>query len=120
MILTSIAGIARFATGSDYLISKHAVIRLGELIAFEYPTVKAMSIHPGGVLTQLSEGSGMPKETFIDTPELSAGTALALTSGRFDWLSPRYIDASWDLGEVEKLKDSIVEKDALINKLSLR
>ena len=61
----------------------------------------------------------MPKKAFIDTPELAAGTALALTSGRFDWLSPRYIDASWDLGEVEKLKDSIVEKDALINKLSL-
>ncbi|VDC06221.1 unnamed protein product [Peniophora sp. CBMAI 1063] len=119
LILTSVGGIARFATGSDYLISKHAIIRLAELIALEYPSVKAVSIHPGGVLTQLSAGSGMPKETFVDTPELAAGTALALTSGRFDWLSPRYIDASWDLGDIEKLKDAIVAKDALINKLAL-
>lgn len=76
-------------------------------------------MHPGGVVTALSIGGGLSKELLPDTPELAAGTALALASGRFDWLSPRYVDAEWDLGEVEKLKDVILEKDALINKLAL-
>lgn len=34
-------------------------------------------------------------------------------------MSARYIDATWDLGEVDKLKDAIVEKDALVCKLAL-
>ena len=33
----------------------------------------------------------MPKQFFVDTPELGAATVLALTSGRYDWLSGRYV-----------------------------
>ena len=104
---------------SDYQMSKHVLIRLAEFVALEYPSVKAVALHPGGIATELSTESGLPAAVLNDTVELAAASILQLASGRFDWLSPRYVDSTWDLGEVEKLRDAIVEKDALICKLAL-
>ena len=107
----------------------------------EYPDVTTIAIHPGAVWTNLSKDSGLPESVFVDTPELAAATVLALTSGKYDWLSGRYVlyvapsacrlaclhiavlrrfvDSTQDLGELEKLKEKILEKDALVAKLAL-
>ena len=79
-----------------------------------------MAIHPGAVDTETSRTSGIPSEFFTDPPELAASTALALTSGKYDWLSGRYYDSTWDIEEVSKLKEKILEKDALISKLVVK
>jgi len=51
--------------------------------------VKTFALNPGAVDTDNSRKSGLPSEQFIDPPELPAGTILALTSGKYDWLSGR-------------------------------
>ncbi|VDC06222.1 unnamed protein product [Peniophora sp. CBMAI 1063] len=119
LIVTSAAAHMRLATTSDYIMSKQSLIRMAELITLEYPSIKAMTYHPGGVWTAMSAASGLSQDFMQDKVELAAGTALALASGRFDWLSSRYVDATWDLEEVEKLKDAILGKDALVCKLAL-
>ena len=59
-----------------------------------------MDSHGRGALTssedwRLAESlvkiTGVPKDFFIDTPELPAATILALTSGRYDWLRGRCV-----------------------------
>ncbi|KZV69966.1 NAD(P)-binding protein [Peniophora sp. CONT] len=115
----------RVKTASDYMTSKLAISRLVEFIAFEYPNIPVFAFHPGSIATDLSmtNVTDATPEMFEDTLELAAGTALLLTSGRFDWLSGKYIDANWDLGEVERdWKEKILAKGrfgALVAKLAL-
>lgn len=80
----------------------------------------AYSINPGAVLTDMPMNSGIPEEWkshFIDTPELSAHTILWLLKERRDWLAGRYLDCNWDVEEVLKKKEEIVEGDKLKPKL---
>lgn len=57
---------------------------------------------------------------FIDPPELVAATMLYLCSGKADWLNGRFVNANWDLGQVEKeWKENILKKDLLLNKLDV-
>ncbi|KAE9390876.1 NAD-P-binding protein [Gymnopus androsaceus JB14] len=83
----------------------------------EHPEVKSFSLHPGAIKTEGSLGLESGMESFlIDTLQLPAATALKLTdgSGRFDWLSGRFVSANWDLEEVERdWKKDIVNKDFL-------
>ena len=109
IIVTSAeASHTRFPGASDYHISKHAINRLVEYIVLgkpvpgccstslirmmiqtEHPTVKAFSVHPGIVKTELADNTGLDIRSY-DTPRLAAATLLHLTSGRADWLSGRY------------------------------
>ncbi|KAI0258584.1 NAD-P-binding protein [Gloeopeniophorella convolvens] len=116
------AGLAqiRLPRGSDYCISKHAMIRLAEFIALEYPKVKIFSVHPGVILTQLAKDAGIKPSPGItlDTLELPAATMLYLTAGHMDWLNGRYLSANWDLGEVEKeWKEKVIAQNGLVSKL---
>ncbi|KZV64875.1 NAD-P-binding protein, partial [Peniophora sp. CONT] len=117
--ISSRAAQARIPGASDYGISKLALSRLVEFIALEYKTVSVFSVHPGAVWTDMGKDSGAPKELFAETPELAAATVLALASGKYDWLSGRFVDATQDLGELEQLKEQILGKDALVSKLAL-
>ncbi|KAE9383819.1 NAD-P-binding protein [Gymnopus androsaceus JB14] len=81
------------------------------------PRLNLSSLHPGSIKTEGSLGleSGM-ESMMIDTVQLPAATALKLTdgSGRFDWLSGRFVSANWDLEEVERdWKKDTVNKDFL-------
>lgn len=84
--------------------------------------MKAFSLGPGIVATQMNVESGavdagIPAE---DTVELPAATMLYLAAGGGDWLSGRHVQATWDLGQVEReWKEKILEKDLLINKLDV-
>jgi hypothetical protein len=43
-----------------------------------------------------------------------------LTSGKADYLSGRYVSATWDLSEVERdWKEKIITQQVLVNKLSI-
>ncbi|KAI0265271.1 NAD-P-binding protein [Gloeopeniophorella convolvens] len=116
------AGLAqiRLPRVSDYCISKHAMLRLAEFIALEYPKVKVFSVHPGVILTQMTEDAGYkPSPGFtLDTMELPAATMLYLTAGHMDWLNGRYLSANWDLGEVEReWKEKVIAQNGLVSKL---
>ena len=52
-----------------------------------------------------------------DTPELTGGYVVWLTSQNRDYLNGRYVAATWDVDVLEKMKDQIVEGDKLKMKL---
>jgi len=86
----------------------------------EYPDLKIFTVHPGVVATELSA----PWEGLVnrnqDSPALCAATTLYLMSGGADYLSGRYVAATWDLGEVERdWKEKIISQGALVSKLDI-
>ena len=88
----------------------------------ESPNVKAFALHPGSIPTDVAKQSGLIEQgmEMPDPPELPAATMLYLSSGKADWLSGRYVESTWDLGQVEReWKDKILAKDLLINKLDV-
>ncbi|KAI0074426.1 NAD(P)-binding protein [Panus rudis PR-1116 ss-1] len=102
--------------GSSYQTSKLALLRLTEFIQVEYADkgLLALSIHPGGVPTELA--LGMPQDMYswlIDTPQLAGDSIIWLTRENREWLKGRYVSVSWDMEELEKMKEEIVEKDLL-------
>ncbi|VDC07909.1 unnamed protein product [Peniophora sp. CBMAI 1063] len=117
--LSSIGAVLRNQSASDYGISKFALNRLIEFIALEYEDVTSFAVHPGAIWTDMAEITGLRADFFVDTPELPSATILALSSGRYNWLKGRFIDSTVDLGDVEKLKEEILAKDALVAKLVL-
>ncbi|KZV96868.1 NAD(P)-binding protein [Exidia glandulosa HHB12029] len=69
--VSSVAAQIRTPGGSDYSTSKHAVNRLIEFVTQENPGVKAFSLNPGTIPTDLYDESGL-REIGIpppDTPE---------------------------------------------------
>lgn len=48
-----------------------------------------------------------------DDPALCGGVLTWLTRERREWLSGRYISATWDVEELESMKDDIVSNDKL-------
>jgi len=62
----------------------------------------------------------MPEELpahLVDEPELAAGFAVWLCSGKADWAKGRYLSANWDVEELTALKDEILRDDLLVNRL---
>ncbi|VDB90322.1 unnamed protein product [Peniophora sp. CBMAI 1063] len=122
IIVTGSSGaFLRFPLGSDYLVSKHALNRLVELLAVEYPDIKSYIVQPGEIVTEQSlkaeEASGMkfPRQ---DTAENAGAFYLWLTSRNAEFLSGRYVDATWDVEELLAKKDEIVRDNLLVAKLA--
>jgi NAD(P)-dependent dehydrogenase (short-subunit alcohol dehydrogenase family) len=141
VVLSSGAAQYRTALYSEYCLSKHALNRLAELVVVgtypssrkrigesylltamiltENPSIRIFCVHPGCVETQLitDSQSAIPCE---DPLALPAATILYLTSGKADYLSSRYVSATWDLSEVERdWKEKIVAQNSLVNKLAI-
>ena len=121
LILISSVG-AQFVTptASDYQTSKHAINRLCEFVEVDHGQdgVKCFAIHPGGVPTALAKN--MPERlhaNLIDEPDLPAGFAVWLCSGKADWAKGRYLSCNWDVDELTQLKDQIIQNDLLVNRL---
>ncbi|KAJ3818526.1 NAD-P-binding protein [Lentinula raphanica] len=122
--VSSLACQASLPFASAYSVSKSALNRLVEYTAMEYPRVKSFTIHPGRIVTKAPKPRAGPPPKWeppaADTLELPAATLLKLTdgSGKFDFLSGRFLSANWDLEEVERdWKNEIVEKDMLLTRL---
>ena len=97
-----------------------AINRLCEFVQSDHGEdgINCFAIHPGGVATDL--GRTMPEnmhEYLIDDPDLAASFAVWLCSGQADWAKGRYLSATWDVGELCAMKDTILRDDLLVNRL---
>ncbi|KAI9467357.1 NAD-P-binding protein [Lactarius psammicola] len=122
VVISSNAAQLRFPHASDYATSKHAINRLVEFIALEYPKLAVFALHPGSIRTQMAEEGGVeyPDDLTFDTLQLPAATMLYLTSGRLDWLNGKYLAATWDIGEVERdWKEKVEAGNVLVSKLTI-
>ena len=123
IVLSSIGAQFVMPGASDYQTAKHAINRLCEFVQSDHGAdgIKCFAIHPGGVSTEL--GLNMPAhmhEYLIDTPELAAGFAVWLSSGRADWVAGRYLSATWDVNELAAMRQEIVNDDLLVNRMRVR
>jgi NAD(P)-dependent dehydrogenase (short-subunit alcohol dehydrogenase family) len=101
---------------SAYQTSKFALCRFNEFIDMEYHQqgVIAISIHPGGIKTELALNMPEALHSHLDdTPELPADTIVWLCRERRDWLSGRFINANWDMEELVEKKQEIVDRNLL-------
>ncbi|KAI9446659.1 NAD-P-binding protein [Lactarius indigo] len=122
VVISSNAAQLRFPHASDYATSKHAINRLVEFIALEYPKLTVFALHPGAIRTQMAEEAGVefPDDLHFDTLQLPAATMLYLTSGRVDWLNGKFLAATWDISEVERdWKEKVQAGGALVSKLAI-
>jgi NAD(P)-dependent dehydrogenase (short-subunit alcohol dehydrogenase family) len=122
--VSSIGAVAIPPMSSAYGSTKLAVLRFTEYIEQDHGVAKdglcAISVHPGGVLTELAQN--MPKEMhgwLKDTPELAGDTLTWLGAERREWLAGRYVSATWDMGELEGRKEEIVQGDLLKVRLAV-
>ncbi|KAH7411580.1 oxidoreductase-like protein [Phaeosphaeria sp. MPI-PUGE-AT-0046c] len=109
---------------SSYSCTKLALNRFTEFLDQDHGPGKdgvvAIAMHPGGVATELAHG--MPEhvhEFLIDTPELAGDTFMWLGAERREWLGGRYISAAWDMEELERRKDDILNGDLLKVRLAV-
>ncbi|CAJ2505338.1 Uu.00g127320.m01.CDS01 [Anthostomella pinea] len=102
---------------SAYRVSKPAMNRLAEFIDKDYASqgVVAIAFYPGGVPgTKVADAAPeWLRKNFKDTPALPAATALYLTLPRAKYLSGRFINAQWDMEELESHRERIVSEDLL-------
>jgi len=97
-------------------ISALASMRLTENIAETYTAdgIVAYTVHPGMVLT--TPPPGMPdmwKQGMQDDKGLCGAFLVWLTKEKREWLSGRYISATWDVEELEEMKEEILKDDKL-------
>lgn len=107
---------------SGYQSSKMAVIKFTEFIVEEYGEqgIVAISVHPGGVLTDLA--ANMPdhmRQVLVDTPELAGDVLAWLTQEKQHWLNGRYLSVTWDMPELFARKEEIVSGDKLKVRLAI-
>jgi NAD(P)-dependent dehydrogenase (short-subunit alcohol dehydrogenase family) len=120
ILLSSVGAQLLMPGASEYQTSKHAINRLCEFVQVDHGNdgIKCFAIHPGGVATEL--GLSMPQglhQYLVDEPMLAAGFAVWLASGNADWAKGRYLNATWDVTELTKLKSAILADDLLVNRL---
>lgn len=97
---------------SGYSTSVLAVIKLGEFLDLELPDLRVFSVHPG--IVEAANGRGWVDESLLpfskDKAALAGGLAVYLTHDRADFLRGGYIHANWDVEEMERHKEEIVQK----------
>jgi NAD(P)-dependent dehydrogenase (short-subunit alcohol dehydrogenase family) len=106
---------ARPGSGS-YRSSKLAILRWTETLQLEYADrgLLAICVNPGAIKTKITETA--PEEVrnrFPDRPEVAGDTIVWLGAERREWLAGRYVSCTWDMEELVKKKDEIVEEDKL-------
>lgn len=105
-----------FPGASGYQTTKFAICRFTEFLDKEYQQqgLIAISIHPGGIKTDLAMNMPLDKHDILtDTLELAADTLVWLSRERRDWLSGRFVTVGWDMEELEGKKQDIVHRDLL-------
>ena len=113
--ISSIGSLVRGPLG--FSISALATNRLSERVADAYADqgVFCAAVHPGAVVPEVMP-VGAPdhfRTMGTDDPLLCGAFLIWLVKERKEWLNGRYIDATWDVEQLEARKDEIVEKDML-------
>jgi NAD(P)-dependent dehydrogenase (short-subunit alcohol dehydrogenase family) len=113
--LSSFGAHITIAGGISYQMTKSAVLRMNSFIAVEYGDqgILVYGIHTGGVMTELASKIS-DASMLTDQPELSGDTVVWLTKERREWLQDRYVSCTWDVDELEGMKDEIVKNDLLM------
>jgi NAD(P)-dependent dehydrogenase (short-subunit alcohol dehydrogenase family) len=111
--LTSVSSQYAAVTMDSYTISKVAVIKFTEFLAAEYPSITSINLDPGMVATDMGVRVDIIAPFLFDTVALVGGAAVWLCSGDKKFLSGRYVSVNWDVDELERRKDEIMEKNLL-------
>lgn len=116
IVVSSIGAFILPPTASGYELGKMALCGLVQYAMIENGDsgLCAYAMGPGGVMTDM--GKAIPTEfqwILTDKVELPADMMVWLGRERREWLAGRYVDAKWDVVELEKRKAEIVEKDLL-------
>jgi NAD(P)-dependent dehydrogenase (short-subunit alcohol dehydrogenase family) len=117
MVNVSSSGALSARPGSaNYRSSKLAILRLTESLQMEYGDqgLLTLSVNPGAIKTKITET--LPEKvrnSFPDSPEIAGDTIAWLAAQRAEWLGGRYVSCPWDMEELMKRKDEIIEKDLL-------
>ncbi|KAK4553724.1 Glycoside hydrolase 2 (Mannanase, beta-galactosidase) [Recurvomyces mirabilis] len=105
---------------SSYAASKMALNTLTEYLDSESVAagsgLRCVAVHPGGVLTELADRTNIPekfRKLMTAKPALAAGTAVWLTTERAEFLMGRFVSATWDMEELEKMKERVAKEDLL-------
>jgi NAD(P)-dependent dehydrogenase (short-subunit alcohol dehydrogenase family) len=118
MINVSSSGALSIRPGSgSYRSSKLAILRWTESLQLEYGDKGLLTfcVNPGAIKTKISEGilPGMVRDALPDHPDIAGDTIAWLAAERREWLVGRYVSCTWDMQELKKNKDEIIEKDKL-------
>ncbi|KAI9739068.1 MAG: hypothetical protein M1834_007280 [Cirrosporium novae-zelandiae] len=102
---------------SAYQSGKTSINRIAEFVDAEYGSkgIRSFAYHPGNTWTGMVNGR-VPSDLeplFKDTVELSGGFAVWLTTEKTSSLKGRYVAATWDVEELESIKESILGSDLL-------
>lgn len=92
---------------AGYGISKVASQQLFANVAAAYPSITAVSLHPGLVDTDMTDPAFVRFNK--DTPELVGGVAVWLASEKARFLSGRAIAAQWSVDDLVEREKEIVE-----------
>ncbi|KAL5000170.1 hypothetical protein BDV10DRAFT_163538, partial [Aspergillus recurvatus] len=107
---------ARSGSGG-YRTSKLAILRWTESLQLEYGDKGLLTfcVNPGAIKTKISEDilPGTVRDALPDRPDIAGDTIAWLAAERREWLGGRYVSCPWDMEELMKKKDEIVEKDQL-------
>jgi NAD(P)-dependent dehydrogenase (short-subunit alcohol dehydrogenase family) len=100
-----------------YSISALATNRLSQRVAESHghEGIFCAAVHPGAVVPEIMP-EGAPdafRDFATEDPGLCGAFLIWLVKQRRDWLNGRYVDATWDVDELEARKEEIVEKDML-------
>ncbi|KAL4925434.1 SDR family NAD(P)-dependent oxidoreductase [Aspergillus undulatus] len=118
MINVSSSGALSARAGSgNYRSSKLALLRWTETLQLEYGDqgLLAFCVNPGAIKTKISEDI-LPetvRDALPDSPDIAGDTIAWLAAERREWLGGRYVSCPWDMEELMKKKEEIVEKDKL-------
>ncbi|PTB69258.1 hypothetical protein BBK36DRAFT_1137705 [Trichoderma citrinoviride] len=96
--VTSAVGFVVIPGKASYSLSKLALTHLSGYIAAENPNVRAISLHPGTILTDIT--SEWLVRFSKDTPELAGGMAVWLTTKEAAFLNGS-LDHFWDFFEAQ-------------------
>ncbi|KAJ5194339.1 Glucose/ribitol dehydrogenase [Penicillium cf. griseofulvum] len=120
--LTSIGAHLLTTGGSAYQNSRFAICRFTESLAREHRNegLVVLALHPGAIKTDMADKlQDIFPGIFIDKAELPADTIVWLGKERREWLNARMVSGNWNMEELEKKKDEIVEKDLFKFRITL-
>ncbi|KAH6608457.1 hypothetical protein Trco_001803 [Trichoderma cornu-damae] len=92
---------------SPYASSKLAAASVVEFLQAENSNIKAFSVSPGVVQSEMSAKAAHPGFKPTDSPDLMANFAVWLASSESDFLNGRFLWANWDVEGLVAAKEKI-------------